>query len=285
MKSVYISSFAFSNREIDAILRTCQAKGIGNLELGSSVAFDRDIRKKIIKAAKSMKLLLHNYFPAPERPFVLNLASPDKDSLKRSKNLVLKAVEISSEIEASIFSFHAGFSYVAEAQLLGKEKQKHLKRFPIGEAEKIFENSVFELSAKAELRGVKLLVENNVILSSSLDRGINKTCLMADISNSLFFLKRFKEIGVGLLLDTGHLQVSAKVLGFNKNDFVRDCSKYVGALHVSENNLELDQNLPIGKNSWAIEVIKEFSDKPITVEVGQNIDAAISSANLINILN
>lgn len=280
MRPIYISSNAFSDKSIDKILNFCADYGIEHLELGSGVAHDPDARKKIVAAAGTIKIILHNYIPAPQIPFVLNLSSQDREALKKSKNLVLEALEISSEIKAPFFAVHSGFSYFAEPGFLGG-RQSHLKHFPMAEAEKIFEESIFELADKAKTLEVKLLIENNVIPRSNLINGENRSYLVADTDNSLYFLKKFENLSIGLLLDTGHLQVSARALGFDKNDYVRKLSKYVSAIHTSENDSESDQHLPLRPDSWALEAIEMFPDKTVTLEVNNDLRAALLSADII----
>lgn len=280
MRYVYISSNAFPNKNLGAILNVCEKLGIKRLELGSGCLYTQDAAKKIKKAAKSMNILLHNYIPAPKTPFVLNLASNDRDVLKKSMNLVSEALEISSDIGAAFYAVHSGFAYFAEPQFLGG-KQSQLEHFPMADAEEIFVNSINNLSTRAGLLGVKLLIENNAMPKYNLINGKNISCLMVDIENSAQLLKKFKKIGVSLLLDAGHLQVSAKSLGFNKDKYVKECSKYIYAIHANENDLSSDQHRPLHNKSWALGIIKSFPERTVTVEVDNNLEDGLSNIKLI----
>lgn len=281
MRQIYISSNAFPEKTLDAVFSMSQKLKIDRLELGSGVAYDPDARKKIVTFSKKTKVILHNYIPAPYDSFVLNLASPSKEILRNSTKLVKEALEISAEIKAPIFAVHSGFSYYGDPESLGK-KQKHLEHFSFTEAEKIFEESIFKLADYARNLGVKLLIENNVITKQNLQDGENKSYLVADLNNSLYFLKKFESLGVGLLLDTGHLQVSANALKFDKLEYVKGCLKYIGALHISENNFISDQHFPLNSKSWALEVINLLPKRIITVEVVDNLKAALLNVNIIN---
>lgn len=285
MRPLYTSSNAFLKKDINAILEDCSCFNIKYLEFGSGVPYDKDARKKIIKASHNVKILLHNYIPAAKIPFVLNLASLDATELRKSRKMASDALNLSAEIGAPFYAVHAGFSYFAKAEHLGK-KQNFLEHFSMTEAGKIFEESINLLADTAKSAGVILLIENNVIPKHNLIEGENKSYLMADIEDSVNFLRKFEKINVKLLLDTGHLQVTAKTLGFDKDEYVKKCAKYVHAIHTSENNSKLDQHLPLNKKSWALGIIKKFKNAVVTIENSNNIQASMESAKIIeNYLN
>ena len=70
---------------------------------------------------------------------------------------------------------------------------------------------------------------------------------------------------VKLMLDTGHLKVSAKTLGFNKFKAIKDLKKFIGGYQLSDNNSHIDLNSQFNKRAWFLKYI-DFS-KPISVEV------------------
>ena len=55
---------------------------------------------------------------------------------------------------------------------------------------------------------------------------------------------------INLLLDVGHLKVSSQILGFDKFDVFRKCSKWIKGLHISDNDGYEDNNQPDKKSSW-----------------------------------
>ena len=52
---------------------------------------------------------VHNYFPPPKEPFVLNLASLNNDIFIKSRNHILKAINLCRKLNSKYYSFHAGF--------------------------------------------------------------------------------------------------------------------------------------------------------------------------------
>lgn len=278
MRPVYISSNAFPIKTIDAIFTECDRHAITHLELGSGVAYDPEAREKIIARSKNTKILLHNYIPAPLQPFVLNLASDEKEVAKKSFDLVVTALQISAKIGAPFFAVHSGFAYHAEPQLLGK-KQIHLEHFSLLTATTNFLENIQQLAAIAKQFGVRLLVENNVVPRFNLIDGQNKSYLVAGFEDSLNILEKISQWGVGLLLDTGHLNVSAKSLGFNRIDFVAQVRQYIYAFQVSNNDGSEDQHKPIEKTDWSVDLVKSFPEEVfVTLEVNNHLPQVLKSS-------
>lgn len=279
MRLVYISSNAFPVRTFDAIFEECDRRGITHLELGSGVAYDPDARQKIIARSKKTNILLHNYIPAPEIPFVLNLAARDADTLGKSTNLVKTALEISHDIGASFYAVHSGFAYDAQPQFLGK-KQTHLAHYPLSEAHNVFLASMIDLAQYARSLGVILLIENNVLPAFNLIDGANKSYLVVGPDDSLEVLNTLASLGVGLLLDTGHLAVSAQALQFSPVEFIETMRYYIKAFQLSDNDGTIDSHSPITPDSWVLPQLKTFSeDTPVTFEVNGHLDEVIKSVS------
>ena len=64
---------------------------------------------------------MHNYFPPPKNPFVLNLASSNNKILNLSLKHICKAIKLTSRIGAKYYSFHAGFLVDPMVDRLGKK--------------------------------------------------------------------------------------------------------------------------------------------------------------------
>lgn len=279
MRSVYISSNAFPVRTFDAIFEECDQRSITHLELGSGVAYDPDARQKIIARSKKTNILLHNYIPAPEIPFVLNLASRDATTLEKSTNLVKAALEISREIGASFYAVHSGFAYDAQPEFLGKQ-QTHLTHYPISEARDIFLASMSDLARYARELGVVLLIENNVLPAFNLMDGTNQSYLVVGPEDSLDILTVLAPLGVGLLLDTGHLNVSAHALQFSPIEFMSIMRYHIKAFQISDNDGTVDSHSPITQASWFLPELKKFSpETAVTLEVNGHLDEVIHSVS------
>lgn len=279
MRTAYISSNAFPVRTLDAIFEECNQRGITHLELGSGVLYDPHAREKIIERSKKTNILLHNYIPAPEIPFVLNLASRDAATLEKSTNLVKTALEISDEIGASFYAVHSGFAYDAQPEFLGK-KQTHLAHYPISEARDIFLASMRSLASYARELEVTLLIENNVLPAFNLINGTNQSYLVVGSEDSLDVMNELAPLGVGLLLDTGHLNVSAHALRFSPIEFIHTMRYHIKAFQISENDGTVDSHSPITQTSWFLPELKKFSpETAVTLEVNGHLNEVIHSVS------
>ena len=108
--------------------------------------------------------------------------------------------------------------------------------------------NVKKLSKIAKKKQVKLLIENNVLTKKNFSRFKSNICLMAEPSECLLVLNELED-NVGLLLDTGHLKVSARTLGFKLSQ-IRNLKNKVCAYHLSDNNGFTDSNGSYNFNTW-----------------------------------
>ena len=72
MGDIYISTLAFTGLKVEDIIDIAAGENLA-LEFSSGMPYNSDMQK--IYAGAPVKRMPHNYFPAPEIPFVLNLAS------------------------------------------------------------------------------------------------------------------------------------------------------------------------------------------------------------------
>jgi uncharacterized protein (UPF0276 family) len=90
----------------------------------------------------------------------------------------------------------------------------------------------------------------------------------------IFSNKNISKTNLGIVLDMGHLDISANLLGFNKYDFIKKLlNKYgdrIYEVHLSANNKIIDQHKRILENSWQIKCLKKFKSRlkemAITIE-------------------
>lgn len=233
-----------------------------NIEI-STGSVDANTLAELKKRKKSgLKFRLHNFFPNFEENFVLNLCSPDPVIVKQSKQLINRALEWSSELESDFYAFHAGFRINLEPfELDGRLSKK--QQIPIDEAHARFFQEISNISLRANSLGVKLAIENNVYDASNLRRyGRNNPFLFCgDIESE----SKLPE-NVGMLMDVGHLNVSAKSLGFDRYKAMRRLSNSITGYHLSENKGVSDDNDHIEKKSWFFALLKP-DVRHITLEI------------------
>jgi len=254
----YISSSCFKLRKINELLELANKNGFYNLELSGNIEFEDKIDNKLLKE-KKFSFLIHNYFPTLERPFVLNLASKNQVIREKSIQLCQSAIKLSQKLGAWFYSIHGGFLVDLKPEDLGK-KQSHLPYIDRKLGMKIFRESInrlLEFMEKERIKTVDLLIENNVNSQENLVNGENKLYLLADLEETRKFFKTINSPRLGLLVDLGHLKVSAEQLGFDKHEFIEILKDKIKAFHLSENNGVEDQGLAFNETAWFIPLLKQ----------------------------
>ena len=131
----YVSTLCFSGKPISEILYKADINNF-NLEFSSGLPYDPNNIKFFNNFNNNFKLI-HNYFPAPKVPFVINLASENKEIRELSLNHCLKNIELSAKNNIDFYAAHAGFCIDPEPNKLGKfievektfQRSKHIDIF------------------------------------------------------------------------------------------------------------------------------------------------------------
>ncbi|MFQ5713606.1 MAG: sugar phosphate isomerase/epimerase family protein [Candidatus Scalinduaceae bacterium] len=190
---------------------------------------------------------VHNYFPSPLKPFVLNLAHPS--TLDISMSHCRKALEFCSRNGIKRYSIHAGFAINPDVKDIGN-RQDHLKKINFFESEKILMDALCQLSYYANELGVKLLIENNVVSRVNAPNGKNSVYHFSGEDLTDGILNLFLNNNLGILLDFGHLKVSAQTLKFDADKCFDNWKPFIKAVHINENDGLSDLNWPVDLDSW-----------------------------------
>jgi sugar phosphate isomerase/epimerase len=270
--ALWFSSGAFNATDMAGLLNEARTLGIQGIELSSGLRCS-DEELKLVHAehaAASQRFLVHNYFPAPAKPFVLNIAALDEESLQASKQLARTALMLARDLGAPFYSVHAGFAARLRAEQLGKPKEQaaSLSAADIDRvaAYAAMIDNVRELADFAATLGVSLLIENNVISPLYLERMPINPLLLTEGKEICRFFDDLHHPNVGLLLDVAHAKVSATALGFDADDFVDQVAPHVRCLHLSDNNGREDSNQPFGDDAWFVPRLTEFRHCEVVVE-------------------
>jgi sugar phosphate isomerase/epimerase len=270
LKNVYISTSAFKNIPLNDLCRQCFDAGLTNIEL-SFVSYADDIRETVFEYKKmGMNFLVHNYFPRPKEDFVLNLGSDDPKVEEMSVAHCRKAIDLSQELGAPFYSVHAGFAFHAAPEDLGR-KLTELRRIPYHKVYERFIRNVGALAEYGHSRGVKLAIENNVLTEFNLIDGRNELILFVEAHEGLDMQKAWSSCPVGFLIDMGHVNVSSRAMGFDREEFLRAVSGHVAAYHLSDNDGRTDQTAPFGRDVWFADWVKAEKNKTFVIEL-QNVD-------------
>ncbi len=236
--------------------------GINSFELSGGKFFSDVLSKLRYLENQDFNIQIHNYFPVPKTPFVLNLASGDELISELSMAHCLKSIELASNLKLKRFSFHAGFCIDPSTKELGQpfNKKKLMKDrdFFLDR----FIKRVKVLKSFADSKDVDLYVENNVTIKENIFEG--KPLLLGSDYNEIKNIK--DNTGVKILIDIGHLIVSANSLGIDESKELENFKRLANAYHLSTNNRLRDQNQPIKNDKKLCKFISKDADF-YTIEV------------------
>lgn len=236
--------------------------GLTAIELGAGVSVEKRSLSQIAKM--EIQFLVHNYFPPPSEPFVLNLASSDEWVRQRSLAFVCSAIDLSARLNAPFYSVHAGF--ITDPSGFGKDSfvfpepdSKDAGQF----AMERFVGSLEAILGRAQRVGVRILIENNVCTST-----LRGKLLLQTADEFLTLFRHLSSPYLGVLLDIGHLNVTARTLSLDRVAFVNKLTPHIRAFHVHDNDGTVDMHLPIMPDSWAFDLISrsDFMHLPLVIE-------------------
>ena len=109
--SIYVSSSCVRSETIADSVRTLSDAGFCAIELSGGTKPYEDMERDLLelKQSRNLEYRPHNYFPPPQTPFVLNLASDDEAVSTQSMDLVRNALRLCKLLGSKKFGFHAGF--------------------------------------------------------------------------------------------------------------------------------------------------------------------------------
>jgi sugar phosphate isomerase/epimerase len=262
--AVYASTAAVeSPRELWTILDDFADAGLAEVELGHAEVEEGEHLAERLRE-RPLRYLVHNYFPPPRESFVLNLASADPEVAERSLGLVVGALELASQIGAPLYAVHSGFI----TDPIGFDGTSFILPAPASSADAARANERFLTAletaiAHAARLDVTLLIENSVCTEALRGKLL---ALGPDEMAAVF--AALPAPGFGLLLDTGHLNVTARTLGFDRLAYVDAVASHVRAWHVHDNDGAVDSHLPIAPGGWVHELLLRpaLAGLPVTVE-------------------
>ena len=276
---IYISTACVKANYITESVLKLNSYGFDHIELSGGTKYHKNIENDLVelKEKYSLKFLCHNYFPPPEEPFVINLASTDTTIFNKSISNIKKALSLSKNLDSGKFGFHAGFYFNPNINQLGlgiKKNELENKNTSLDQFIKAYN----ELSSYES--NVELYIENNV-LSAENFKNFECNPFMLTNSNEYNILKT--TIDFKLLLDVAHLKVTCQTLGLNFKEELNTLIKITDYIHISDNAGYADTNNFLKKDSELFNLLAEhnFKDKTITLEIYDDIEKIISSYELL----
>jgi len=244
---IYVSTGGFKDLVFEDAIKKLSVTGIVAFEL-SGGQFSNDVPARLKNLSNEYTIALHNYFPPPKTPFVLNLASFRDDIVQASIDHITRAIDLSYTVGAKFYGFHAGYLIDPPVSELGEKITKQVINDRQQGLESFIERAS-ALAAYAESKGVKLLVENNVLSCANYKSFGENPLLMIDEDETHEVMNR-SHGNLGLLIDVAHLKVSSNTLGFSAVDYLNRFYNTVCAYHFSDNLGLEDSNDEITSESW-----------------------------------
>lgn len=275
---IYISTGGFRGRTAAAVSAELLSAGIKSIEL-SGGAYSETLLVDLQALAQDIHFQVHNYFPPPADPFVLNLGSLDTLTGERSIAHVEQALQWCAALGADRYSFHAGFLLDPKVDELGKRIPCR-SLFDRDECTEVFVSRVSRLAEVAEQNGVVLMIENNVLSARNSHEFPVNPLLMCDPQECQKIMGLLPG-SVKLLVDVAHLKVSANSLNFDSSQMFDLCHENIAGYHLSDNNGLEDSNEHFSQDAWFWPHLKSDVNYYSVEVYGCTPDQLLQQANLV----
>ena len=290
--SCYLSTSCYGNSYLKDSIEMCRQLNPLHIEISAPHKYQPiDELELLLKSytKEGVKFSLHNYFPPPEKSFVLNIASNDDNVISNSKELIEGALRLCISSNSKLYGIHPGYLYS------GAKANKNGNFIWNEESKSSYENCLFQ-STKIVNQYFSLFKENGVhfLLENLFPSPARKTSLFCTLQDIDEFLSMTPK-DIGLLLDLGHMNITCNLMGTDKYKFLDEFLDRYGSrlveVHISENNGRRDQHLPVKKNSWQLNAINLIKSIKLDLDIDRvyclesrnaNKDELSSSLNLIN---
>lgn len=280
---IYISTACIHTNKIDEAVLTIAKRGGKYIELSGGTQYYEGYLQDLLSLQKryNLQYTSHGYFPPPITDIVINLASCDEEIYIKSIKFYLNAIAILKKLGGKVLSVHAGFYIDVAPEEIGK-KISLTKVYDKELANVRFCEAIRRIKREAEKSGIFLLIENNVLSHENFVNFQNQNLFMMTDSASINEMRKYLKFD--LLLDVGHLKVSAKTLGL---DFATEFGALIPPakwLHLHDNNGEIDQHQEITEDGWICKFLKESSHhipENVTIEVHSETEKLFDSYDIV----
>ena len=268
---IYVSSSSINNSSIESSINELIKLNIRNIELSGGTNHSENIAStlKKLKDKFSLNFLIHNYFPPPREDFVLNIASFNDKTRRRSIDFIKASVDLAHEIGIGYYSVHAGYrKHFDPGTEGGYFVPDDSQNISYDHALTIIHESIFEIMDHAKKYNVSIGIENLFPHIDSPDSSL--LCTPDEIFKFLDTVTY--NAGAILLLDLGHLCISANHFNFDKDKFLNTLlKKYhfrISWIHISGNDGITDKHGPLSPDCWQLKAAQRFNLKkiPVTLE-------------------
>ena len=227
MSSTWMATKGFGIRES---IERCFGLGFDLVEVGAGHKHEPNAVETVIELKRKYPdshFTIHAFFPPVAKgSYIMNMSD------SKEHGIILKTAagmfDLAEKIGADVVGLHGGYAgeVVWVPDRGGFDKLKMIKSIPAETAESNMMVILEKLVRLAEGRGVKLAVE-----ISPFD--VSKAVLSdPEIFEKVF--SRFESDNLGLLLDIGHVHMSAAAKGFDPYEFTARFKEKIFELHLHD---------------------------------------------------
>lgn len=279
---IYVSSSCVSQSCIAEVIEVLAKNGVCNIELSGGTGYYDDLIHDLrsLKQIYDLNYACHAYFPPPKVPFVVNLASCNDYIYKRSLEHYIQCVEMLKAMDIRILSLHAGFLVEIGTEDIGGRLNKKII-YDEAQAYNRFFSAFDRIRHLCIQNEIRLFLENNVLSADNYaEFGNHNYMMMTDYAS----IMRMKEaLDFDLLLDLGHLYVSANTLKLDYGEECRKLKDHAKWFHISENNGSFDEHKPIKEDSEIFRMFLELYHPGlnVTLETKGNVKEILAGIELV----
>lgn len=265
---VYVSTtFAGLNSKVSGVVKQLERIGVRNIELGSIHCHEPQVESFLTTC--SSDFLVHNYFPPPADPFIVNLASDDPRIRSRSLRHVLESISFCRRIGAKLYTFHPGFVREPIGASTSADNYDFRFHHSGGFDAKCHEAS-FERFLDAASRIVEHASQLGVRVAVESEGSVGKRHLLLLQREEEFdrLLGSIENPMLGINLNLGHLNLAANAFGFDRFKLIDKLSQRIVAMEISHNEGVEDDHRPLVPGAWYWDVVRDrrFDHVPIILE-------------------
>jgi sugar phosphate isomerase/epimerase len=237
--------------DLHEALEICEDNGLTAIELGSNHSFDPNPLRTIKKF--SFSYLVHNYFPIPADPFVINIASSDESIREKSLQHIYRAIDFCVDSGASLYTFHPGFLTDPK----GSNQTQHNYDFQWDEEATKEYSVTFDHMLRSIEKCVIYSREKEIKIAIETEGSFYKKnhLLMQRPEEYKKLIKYFEPEDIGINLNIGHLRLAMEVFGFTWQEFTDVISDRLVAMELSHNNGFHDQHHLLQADGWYWDVL------------------------------
>jgi sugar phosphate isomerase/epimerase len=270
---IFLSSSSIKTNDIEDSLNSLINEGINNIELSGGTKYRANIEEVITQYQEKydLNLLVHNYFPPPLEDFILNIACYDQAQRRKSVEFIIESIEFASRLGLDRYTVHAGYRRILSPPQKGDMFVAcDNKIIDASKAMQYMYRSLDELEPTAKAAGIRIGIENLFPLPNQ--KNYSLLCTSEEIFAFLDATDGKSDIGI--LLDLGHLEISANYYNFDKEVFL-DCllNQYAHRIlevHLSGNDGQEDSHMMLQENEWQLQAARKIASAligiPVTIE-------------------